>query len=312
MSAPFPTNIVTIEGPDLSGKTTLYRGIHKKTGFRWNIQDRSFLSMLCYARQFKRSEKSHRVGLQRELFNLNNRIIVVLPPLETLQERWAHRGDDFQNQKSLINLWQIFSEESRRIQNFSNVLIIKEPLSQTKMIEKCIDFIESFEQQNVISVGSCVRDSIVASHNKSGTINLHLRLNKNEDYSSIENHSREGKYYQQISNDVVKIISQEIAGENIYNRPQQADSRRFYYSSSSCISSIHFIVSDEYLKVLSILRSTDVDRNASIDLKFLCHLSTHIAQKYKWPIDNIDLNVRFNCAHVRNDLPAWDKNEEKE
>ena len=46
---------VTLEGVDLSGKTTLYNNIHKKTGYKWNIQDRSELSMLCNAKYYKRN-----------------------------------------------------------------------------------------------------------------------------------------------------------------------------------------------------------------------------------------------------------------
>ena len=51
-------NTVTIEGPDLSGKSTLYEALHEVTNFRWNIQDRSEFSMLCYAILYGRSDQS--------------------------------------------------------------------------------------------------------------------------------------------------------------------------------------------------------------------------------------------------------------
>ena len=47
---------ITIEGPDLAGKTTLYNQLHRKTGYKWNIQDRSVLSMLCYSIFYNRGD----------------------------------------------------------------------------------------------------------------------------------------------------------------------------------------------------------------------------------------------------------------
>ena len=40
-----PINQIILEGPDLSGKTTLYNSIHKLTGNKWNIQDRRNASL---------------------------------------------------------------------------------------------------------------------------------------------------------------------------------------------------------------------------------------------------------------------------
>ena len=53
-------NNVTLEGPDLSGKTTLFETIHSTTNYRWNIQDRSELSMLCYAEMYGRNTDTKR------------------------------------------------------------------------------------------------------------------------------------------------------------------------------------------------------------------------------------------------------------
>ena len=66
---------------------------------------------------------------------------------------------------------------------------------------------------------------------------------------------------------------------------------------------------DGLLKVSAVLRSTDVHRNASIDTKFLCHLSSYICDYFGFSVSGIALKIRFNCAHVRKDLPAWTKNE---
>ena len=49
----FPIEKIIIEGPDLAGKTTLYDKMHKISKYRWNIQDRSALSMLIYAKMYQ-------------------------------------------------------------------------------------------------------------------------------------------------------------------------------------------------------------------------------------------------------------------
>ena len=71
----FITNQLILEGPDLSGKTTLYYDIHKATGYKWNIQDRSALSMLIHAKYYGRDTFNHVEQLKRELYNLNNPIL---------------------------------------------------------------------------------------------------------------------------------------------------------------------------------------------------------------------------------------------
>ena len=73
-----PINMITLEGPDLSGKTTLYETIHKLSDYRWNIQDRSALSMLVYARLYGRNDYHHVENLKAELANLNNIMILML------------------------------------------------------------------------------------------------------------------------------------------------------------------------------------------------------------------------------------------
>ncbi len=114
----FDTHNLTLEGPDLSGKTTVYNLLHKKTGFSRNIQDRSCLSMLCYAILYDRDVTKWRKNLSRELSNLNNRTIILLPDFSTLADRYHTRGDEIQNLDSLEELYCIFSQEAKRISNY--------------------------------------------------------------------------------------------------------------------------------------------------------------------------------------------------
>ena len=81
MNSQFPIRYVIVEGPDLSGKTTFIGQLHKATDFRYNIQDRSCLSMLCYARQYNRDIEAQKQFLREELSDLNNFFVVLLQNL---------------------------------------------------------------------------------------------------------------------------------------------------------------------------------------------------------------------------------------
>jgi thymidylate kinase len=64
---------VTLEGPDLSGKTTLMSQIHKKTNNKYNIIDRSVMSALVYSMYYDRPNvKLLERQLRNELNDLNN------------------------------------------------------------------------------------------------------------------------------------------------------------------------------------------------------------------------------------------------
>ena len=123
----FDTGLLTLDGPDLSGKTSLYQALHKKTDYEYNIQDRSSLSMVCFARQFNRPVSSHRTLMEKEYSNLNNRSIVLLPSFDTLKARFEARGDDIQDLTSLKVLHEIFTEEVENLKNlpkFLNIIIL--------------------------------------------------------------------------------------------------------------------------------------------------------------------------------------------
>ena len=66
-----PVEKIILEGPDLSGKTTLFNRLHQATNFKWNIQDRSTLSMLVYAKLYNRDQFCYVENLNKELNNRN-------------------------------------------------------------------------------------------------------------------------------------------------------------------------------------------------------------------------------------------------
>ena len=298
----FPTRYMILEGPDLSGKTTLYNELHSQTKYKWNIQDRSALSMLCYARLYGRNVEEYRQKLHDEINDLNNRLVVLLPPREVLKERYEIRGDEIQDSKSLDLLYDIFAEESKKIHPRPNVMVLMDNNDLESLVTAVFEWSVCLENSDPYHVGEIVRDAVSGSLRDEEIIKVSFLVEHDLLDHSIMSHELEGEYYTEIYDSVMKTIEDEYLGKNLYDLPQSKTSRRFIYHSDTCISSIHFLPRDNRLRVMATFRSTDVIRNASIDLEFLAMLSVEVNRKFEWNCPEVVLDVNFNSAHIRRDL----------
>ena len=301
----FNVERLILEGPDLSGKSSLYDLIHEKTEYKWNIQDRSSLSMVCYAVQYKRDTRFHRQMLYKELSNLNNRMIILFPSLDVLIERYRERGDTIQTLASLKNLYNIFDNEIRKIQNLPNVFVFTENLSQSDLARVSVAWTQSSETASADHIGNEFIKKFVTCWGKDTDHRINLTtegmLKSKYDRTILDN-SLEGEYYREILSDFEKIIQDEFEGNNEYNLAQTINSRRFYYGSRSCISSLHFKVRKKKLFFLCTLRSTDVIKNAAIDFEFLELLVHRMGSLYFSNCEEYQIGLNINSAHIRCDL----------
>ena len=298
----FPTKQLILEGPDLVGKTTVYNEIHKSTDFKWNIQDRSTLSMLCYARLYGRDESLYRERLYEEINDLNNRMIILLPPFSVIEKRYHERGDEIQDLESLKLLHNIFSEEARLIEKKPTIMCLRAEVSIETILNYTSEWSFAIESSKPYHVGEIIRDTLTADVSDELTLRTKMCYSSSVPDASILANSLEGEYYKGIKESLSTTIRNEIAGVNPYNLPQTSNSRRFFYSSDTCISTIHLMPRQNILKVFACLRSTDVIKNASIDLKFLEFLTHFVNQEFKFECSCIVLDVTFNSAHIRKDL----------
>jgi len=292
----FKINTVSLEGPDLSGKTTLYDKIHKATFFKWDIRDRSALSRICFSRQFGRNVGIERKRLNEELSNMNNRMIVILPDFSVLKDRYISRGDKIQTLDTLRDLHSIYEEEVTKIQNLPNVLVLKDP--EKDLLSLSIDFLEGTESMLCSSAGIMVRDFV-----KNHDLDEHrIQLRLAGSLSSVEDDTilldpLEGDYYKEILWDMENVIRKETRGLNPYSAKQDMSSRRFYYSSSSCISSIHLLPRGDHVSCFSTFRSTNADKNARIDIEFLNFLVQRLSKKYFFNCKTYSIDLKLNSAH---------------
>ena len=147
----FVTQNVIFEGPDLAGKTSFIQEVHKKTNYRWNIIDRSALSHVIYAQFYDRDDFFAKERLNNEIKNLNNRIVILLPPFEELARRFKIRGDEIQNLITLRQLHKLFSEAAEEFENYPNVIVVRNK-DTSSYVESVISQIISLEMKSILSI----------------------------------------------------------------------------------------------------------------------------------------------------------------
>lgn len=302
MSHNTPIDYIFIEGPDCSGKTTLYEMIHKESGYRWNIQDRSALSMLIHAKYYGRDTFNHIEQLKRELYNLNNQLIICLPDWNVIVERFQKRGDPIQNITSLRKLYNLFQEAVTEFELYPNVTVIKKVIDKD-VVSKLVDRYYRIENSSMMYMFESALQLTALKKDKEA-IGLNFVHYDTGDFSDVNklmlNYEKEKEYYQKIESEVFEKIKSEMRGENEYERCEGLDSRRYIYTDNSCISLAHFLIRDGYMDAKFFLRSSNVKDTLKYDLNFLKHLTSEVFRYFKCDRqgDYCKIEVKINSGHI--------------
>ena len=302
MSHSTPIDYIFIEGPDCSGKTTLYEMIHKESGYSWNIQDRSALSMLIHAKYYGRDTFNHVEQLKRELYNLNNQLIICLPDWKVIVERFQKRGDPIQNITSLKKLYDLFDEAANEFQNYPNVTVIRKIVDES-LVKELVNQYREIESSPMINLdNAAIQLALTKSNNE--VLGLNFVHYDTGDFSDIAptllNYEKEKEYYQKIENAVFDKIKSEMRGENEYGRKEGLDSRRYIYADNSCISLAHFLIRDDHMDAKFFLRSSNVKNTLKYDLNFIKHLTSEVFRYFKCDRQGnyCRIQVMINSGHI--------------
>ena len=300
-------NNITIEGPDLAGKTTLYNKIHKDAGFKWNIQDRSVFSMLCYSLFYKRGDEDRWRHLLHETVScLNNRTIILLPSWDLICERYNERGDEVQTLSSLERVYDIFQLEAKKIEDYATVKVLR-PFSQSEFdydILQAMIWLNSTDNYSIDDVAEEIKSNVSACPTlECSPLNFELSFENPESLLEDHNimlHPPEEVYYANILHKVIKNIQDELAGNNEYQVPQEVfTTRRFVFTQDSCISMIHTMIRGKTMTMNVVCRSSDVIRTFGYDLRFLSYLFGRVYKKLKPAgVGNFRMKVSLNSAHI--------------
>ena len=298
-----PINQIILEGPDLSGKTTLYNLLHKRSGYAWNIQDRSSLSMIVYARLYGRDDYFHVESLKSELSNLNNVVILLLPSWDVIVKRFQIRGDELQNFASLKKVYDLFAEAASEFENYPNVMTIRAEVDD-KMIDNIIQMLSTqFEGKKYHEYASTFMTAASCDANLE-KIGLHLTHYDSGTFDDISEdmleYEKEAAYYQTIRQKTLSKISNELIGKNEYSRKETHESRRFIYSDESCLSLCHFSLRNEFLYGEFYLRSSNTKETLRYDMNFLKSLTRDVFSKLSEysEIKMCKLVLKIGSSHI--------------
>ena len=293
----FNLKTVLFEGPDCAGKTSAYRDVHRHTKFRWNIHDRSTLSMLCYAIQYKRDTTVWRNLLREELNDLNNVMVVFLPPLRVILERLRMRGDEYQTVDSITKLYQIFESEAEKIKDYPNVIVYR---AVTRDYSELSKIITDYEQQTYDKLGHTIENHVHAS-GKNEQYNLKFSWS-DSDFSTISEtcltFEKEADYYNETKRSFIKKIRNELEGLNEYNKVQTSNSRRFVLTQDTCISFAQALIRDDSLHMNIVCRSSEVAETFKNDIHFLGELGRIAKSEIGVFIENVHYTVTLGSAHI--------------
>lgn len=302
MSHNTPIDYIFIEGPDCSGKTTLYEMIHKESGYKWNIQDRSALSMLIHAKYYGRDTFAQVEQLKRELYNLNNQMIICLPAWPVIVKRFTKRGDPIQNINSLRKLYDLFAEAAEEFENYPNVTVVRKEVDDF-IVHSIVNQYINFESNSIANLQPTALQMIAAAGEKEllGLSFVHYDTGDFADVNKIMlNYEKEKEYYQKIETRLFNTIKQEMRGENEYGRKEGLESRRYIYTDDTCISLAHFLVRDGHMDAKFFLRSSNVKDTLRYDLNFVKHLTSEVFRYFKCDREGYycKVQITINSAHV--------------
>ena len=289
---------INIEGPDCSGKTTLYNSLHKKTNFKYNIQDRSCMSMFVYSKMYEREDSSLWFDkILDDLKRLDTLYILLLPAEKTILNRLEKRGDEFQDKDSILKVRSYFRNIAKMgFGSYPNVLVLEEDDLETN-INKSLQFINTLNDMP----GQELIKSLVFNSGRNELVDIQCKEEVNKNYLdlSVLSFPQEKEYYEKIEFEFFNKIFREFTGLNEYSQAQKHDSRRFVYTNESCISMIHVLWRQNKLNVSATLRSSNVSKTLWADYEFLKILSVKTAKEMSLPEDCIiNLTVSIRSAHI--------------
>jgi len=289
---------ITLEGPDLSGKTTLMSQIHKETNNKYNIIDRSTMSAMVYSTYYDRPNvKLLERQLRNELNNLNNRTIILMPDIKILNNRYDDRGDEIQNWEDIIAINNLYEQIIKKFGKFSTLKVIRSDQPLKESLEYLQSSGENIPQEVLLNA--------VASNDEAYPLKFEVDLGPGfmTSINDAFDFESEKEYYTKILSKMLTTITKENIGDNPYNTKQDPKTtRRYIYADDSCIALFHMMYREDRLNFYATLRSSDVVNIFKHDYKFLQYLCGECAKAihmkdYEIP-EETTLSVTIHSAHI--------------
>ena len=291
---------IVLEGADCSGKTTLYEVLHGDTNYKYNIHDRSNLSMYIYSDFYGRKDSNKWYNnFWKDIKKFNTLYVILVPDDDVIKERINVRGDEKQTTESVLKLNRKFKNLAKfYFRNmFPNILVvdINESTSVNEISDLVMNRLNSLENS---SPADLIRDVVFSSgKNELTDISckefVYSKENKTRPISwDVLEYPPEKEYYEKIRNDVITNIEKTLMSN------QTLASRRFVYSDNSCISLIHTLFRENIVDVNVTMRSSNVSQTLWADYEFLRILCLDISNALDIQTSDVILTLNIRSAHI--------------
>jgi len=242
--------------------------------------------------------------VNQKLANLNHRYVVLMPTKDLLLERYAKRGDEIQDEVSILDVFRRFQEAVSKLCQYPTCIIVnvtKE--NQFSVMQRALSALREAELMNTNEICMTMLRLAGASPNQEAT-ELSVDLNMS-DFSSYRygtlDYEKERDYYKRIIDTYLNTIQDELDGKNEYSRPEiPGETRRFIYTDPTCISYINTQLRHDCMTMRIVCRSSDVSDTFFYDLSFfqiLCKKVREILEK-TCEIDRVIMSIRLDSAHI--------------
>lgn len=284
------TKTITLEGCDLSGKSTFYAQLHKATNFSYDIRDRGMLSRAVYPKIFGRDGQQEWADVLQALDDLNSVFVILAPEWDTITARFASRGDEMHDLNTLRKTWEEFNTLALALQDHPSVLVCRDVPS----VDEVVLFLRSRESITTSGISDLVMRSLTATGRNESldtrfVASFDVRDNPGTSCMIVKG---EEDYYTSIEKDLIDRIAKERSSG------QQATSRRFVTTNSSCMSYLRFIHREDKDVLDVVFRSTNVPKNLKTDLDFAIYAALRAQTAAGVSSRKIEMRVHLNCAHI--------------
>ena len=297
----YPTQTLFVEGPDCSGKTTLISKIHSVSDYRWHVMDRSQLSRDVFGRLYNRSLSFIDSDLHSEMYNLNNRYVILDLPWSVVERRFLSRGDPLHNHASMKKVHDAFTIRFGSVKMFPNIIHVSRETDVDELAATVVALLDVRERALLKEVANEVIQAANTSPTKE-VFPLSFTLYDTGEFEeadpNILDYEPETEYYETVYRSLLEKIDDELAGNNVYNRKEDLSSRRFVFTGDSCISFIHVSQRNSVMDFHCVIRSCNVATLFEHDLRFLYFLASVCWKKIGRDCDQARLRFNLNSAHI--------------
>lgn len=315
---------IIIEGPDLSGKSTLARN----TNYRYcnEVQDRSFISAFVYDQALRGGEEISEEEFESwccKFLDNNETFVAILVPCDALLEmRHKQRGDD---SFSLEQIKKVRNEYRRVYQKFlrerMNVLetILDEwyaadhPDRDFDSTSACDEYIGVLVEAGIKSLSAEIRADIsslevLTSYKPVLGYDFRYRFDNNDHLAKITSEFQDNNNCRgNLEHNDYYAIHGQIA-DKLHYANETFKNRRLIAHTDMCISLFHVQLENEKVVVNWVLRSSNVRDSLVLDMAFMLGETLWVLDeiedtklktgygyaKFAFPIE---LNIRILNAH---------------